>query len=254
MELFRRAPLLTDCKFSNVGSDQQKYSLPDSEIIHATLNSLFLGPDDRPLISIFFSYLTLPSLIELVLGEGAGPLEFPADALVSFFARSSPPLKKLQLRSPIIDHEYKIVGVLEKIPALTHLNITPYYLTIYTPRHLFARLAESWLVGGDPGEHFLPKLESLHFSGHYRGPWDDVPKAFGPTSEISNPLRRPFIQLCFFWGNRDPSQNDYNFGHIDQENMMKFVALKDAGVDIAIYARVSGTNVDLIQKYTLEEL
>jgi hypothetical protein len=93
-------------------------------------------------------------------------------------------------------------------------------------------------------------LQSLHFSGHYSHPWDDVPRAFGPISEITNSLRRPFIQLLFEWF-KGPNQDEY--GYIDRENMMKLVALKDAGIDLKIFDS-NGRDVDLIGEYPQEDL
>jgi hypothetical protein len=52
-------------------------------------------------------------------------------------------------------------------------------------------------------------------------------------SEIPNSLRRLFSHLLFEWLKRLNADNDPgldNYGHINRENMMKLMALKDAGI------------------------
>jgi hypothetical protein len=124
IELFRRAPLLTDCTFLDVRSDQQKYPLPNGNIIHTGLNSLYLQLGDS-VLNTFLCHLSFPSLVELHLqvqadGINDAPL---TDKLLSFFERS-PLLKTLKLLGPIIEHDSELVRVLSTTPALTHLYIS----------------------------------------------------------------------------------------------------------------------------------
>ena len=246
IELFRQAPLLTDCTFLDVESDQQEYPLPNGNITHTGLNSLRLQLGDS-VMSTFLCHLSFPSLLELHLqiqadGINDAPL---TDKFVSFFKRS-PLLKTLKLLGPIIKHDSELVRVLSTTPALTHLYISRYVSTSLTLHHLFTRLAESWLVEDDPcraSEQFLPKLQCLHFSGHSPNPWDDLSKAFGPISEITNPRRRPFNQLQF-------ESLDYEADRDNEHsaNMMKLVPLKDAGIDLKIMDP-DYDNKDLLEEY-----
>ena len=151
-------------------------------------------------MNTFLCHLSFPLLLELHLQVQADEInDAPlTDIFLSFF-KQSPLLKTLKLLGPIIEHDSELVRVLSTTPALTHLYISLYVSTPLTLHHLFTHLAESWLVD-DPcraSEQFLPKLQCLHFSGHSPNPWDDLSKAFGPISEITNPRRRPFNQRRF---------------------------------------------------------
>jgi hypothetical protein len=244
IELFRHAPLLTDCTFLEVGCDQQEYPLPNGNIIHTDLNSLHLQLDD-PVLNTFLCHLSLPSLLELQLDDKLNDAP-PIDSLLSFFERS-PLLKTLKLLGPIIEYDSELVRVLSTTPALTHLYIVPCISTPFTLHQFFTHLAESWLVEDDPwraSEQFLPKLQCLHFSGYSSNPWDDLPKAFGPISEIANPRRRPFNQLQFECLNYDGVMDNEH-----SENMRRFVPLKDAGLDLKIMDPCYYDNKDLLEGY-----
>jgi len=244
IELFHRAPLLTDCMFLDVGSDQQEYPLPNDIIIHTSLNTLRLQLGDS-IINTFLFHLSFPSLLELHLqsnGLDDAPL---TDKLLSFFERS-PLLKTLKLLGPIIEHDNELVHVLSTTPALTHLYIYLYDSTPLTLHYLFTRLAESWLVEDDPcraSEQFLPKLQCLHFSGYSSNPWDDLSKAFGPISEITNPRRRPFNQLQFESLDYDADRDNEH-----STNMMRLVPLKEAGINLKIMDP-DYDNKDLLEEY-----
>jgi len=238
IELIQHAPLLTDCKFLDVTSGQEEYPLPHGNTIHTSLNSLFLELDDSK-IDTFLHHFSLPSLQELHLDYGELFNTPPTAALLSFCARS-PLLKKLQLMGSVIKHDSVLVRVLSTTPALTHLHIAPHPLADLTLRHSLPRLAESWLVGDDPcqaREHFLPKLQRLHFSGQLSS--DDLSEAFGPLSEITNPHRRPFNQLQFLWLNH---RDNY------EASMMKLIPLKDAGINLKVMDP-SFPDKDLLEDY-----
>jgi len=238
IELIQHAPLLTDCKFVEVTSEQEEYLLPRGNTIQTSLNSLFVELVDSK-IDTFLHHFSLPSLQELHLDYGACFNTPPTDALLAFCARS-PLLKKLQLMGSVIEHDSELVRILSTTPALTHLYIVPRPIAGLTLRHLLTRLAESWLVGDDPcqaHEQFLPKLQCLHFSGHLSS--DDLCEAFGPLSEITNPHRRPFNQLQFLWLNQHLNYN---------ASMMKLISLKDAGINLKV-TDPSVPDMDLLETY-----
>jgi hypothetical protein len=172
--------------------------------------------------------------------------KFSTNTLVSFFTRLLPPLKTLHLLQVAIEHEHEVVRILQKTLVLTHLQIIPEYLTHYNPCHLFVLLAESWLVRNHTCEQILPK-RSLHPRGPYSDTWNDVANAFGPISEITNPLRRPFSQLSFQLL-EDVVQEDWALN--DEENRMNIVALQDAGINLKFLVLVVRTT----ENYSLEEL
>jgi len=241
IELIQHAPLLTDCRFLGVISDQEEY-LPRGNAIHTSLNSLFFELTNSKM-DTFLHHFSLPSLQKLHLNYGVYLNTPPTVALLSFCARS-PLLKKLKLMGSVIEHDLGLVRVLSKTPALTHLYIAPHPLAVLTLRHLFTRLAESWLVGDDPcqaHEQFLPKLQCLHFSGQLSS--DDLCEAFGPLSEITNPHRRPFNQLQFLLLDHDRLiRDDY------EASMMTLIPLKDAGINLKV-TDPSVPDKDLLEDY-----
>ena len=237
IELLRRAPLLAHCMFLEVRHDQQKYPLLNGNIIHTGLNLLQVQLDGS-ILNTFLRHLSFPSLLELSLGDS--PI---TDELLSFIERS-PVLKTLNLIGPIFEHGSELIRVLSTTPALTHLFILLYTSSPLPIHHLFTHLAESWLVE-DASEQFLPKLQSLHYTGYSSNPWDDLSTVFGPISEITNPRRRPFNQLRFKCLDAAVEDDEHD------ANMMRLVPLKDAGIDLKI---MDYNGKDLLENYLSSSL
>ncbi|KIM36727.1 hypothetical protein M413DRAFT_31363 [Hebeloma cylindrosporum] len=233
-QVVRRAPLLVHCTFldvvSNPGSSSS-YSNPGGQRFpHLHLKELVVRPRESG-IDTFFNRLSIPSLESLDIGVKREYYEasIPVDAIIGFLA-CSPLLHHMEIFHPRFESGEELVQICEATPCLTMLVIGfgwiwhDQYHRKWEPdldaiHLLLIRLSETWLVTNNH-VNFLPKLQKFVFEG----PWpqipclDMLPEAFGPISEIGNPLRRPlrFLDIDFRIAH---SQQDGEEDDVDRETM-----------------------------------
>ncbi|KAF5348993.1 hypothetical protein D9758_012738 [Tetrapyrgos nigripes] len=152
---------------------------PDVVHLHDNLRSLSIIIDiDDPELSVFFNFLTLPSLIHLTIAGSYDETTDPPssenfsftseqEAIMSFMSRSQCHLTSLSLENlPIQDME--VIAFLQNTPTLTELALyeQEYENTtdapFFTP-HLFDSLSVKYRA---PSSTLLPRLKELDLQYH----------------------------------------------------------------------------------------
>ena len=124
-------------------------------------------------------HVSFPSLQFLSLQNSCN--ELPAQDLLSFLRRSSPPLHELHLL--LFEHgdEATIIQILNETPSLKKIAAAGFEdgSEDYDPSLLFQRLSDSASTFSN-STRFLPHLESLFYTGPLVFQWDLIPKIFVP--------------------------------------------------------------------------
>ncbi|KAJ7512409.1 hypothetical protein B0H11DRAFT_1951100 [Mycena galericulata] len=155
LTLLRLAPNLIECTFNGVRAIDGLHNVREMQVLPTLRRLMFAGEeygirsDDEIL-----KYLTMPSLEALSLPMS--PVS--SDDLLSFFRRSSPPLRELVVASRFREEKLtRLDECLHLVPTLTHFDL--WCPSTRAMDELFATLAQSpsllpnlcsWTIGLDP--------------------------------------------------------------------------------------------------------
>ncbi|KIM37075.1 hypothetical protein M413DRAFT_31225 [Hebeloma cylindrosporum] len=217
-EVLRQAPFLTNGSFSILPNPNQ-FQLPEHIISHPNLTSLHFSSS---LGTIFFQHVSFPSLRFLSVNNCYA--QIPAREILSFLRRSSPALNELHLLSFENDDSQSVIQILNETPSLEILHLHPGFLDDSTPTRLLQRLSDSSLTLNDHGTKFLPRLNTISYTGPLNFPWSAIPNLFGPTwRPLSNfRLRCPGL----FEGLEE--------GCVDEATLLRIQGLERRGISIEI--------------------
>ncbi|KAF8958489.1 hypothetical protein BDZ97DRAFT_1762121 [Flammula alnicola] len=191
LEMLSRAPRLVHCRLSRLLDSTSDLKLPTAYLTHSSLEDLYVSPEDtwsERGLSLLCDQLKLPSLQSFTYTSEECKETLPVDSLVSLFGRSHSPITRLSLRSfDIIPADGDLIHLLESLPTITHLSLSlPYSSCTDTGMmtDLFLnRFAMVSMQDGTPQDIFLPRLQSLQFTGYRPFSWQRLMDLFeGPES------------------------------------------------------------------------
>ncbi|KAF9553291.1 hypothetical protein CPC08DRAFT_235604 [Agrocybe pediades] len=241
--LLRYAPQLVSCLFDEVGEASVEFpDLGGPPICHTSLRYLFFQCQVHA--APFFDCVALPFLEELEYSSHIrNGMTDPF--LMSFFSRSSFPLKKLSLDAYTFTPEY-LVAVLDLVPSLVYLELSfsdtrmheaqDSALMVYLLSHLATTMTLSSNTGSGASDRFLPQLEVLQV--HYwlcpEFPWTFVPDVVGFPSETGRPEQRPIRSIAITTSSLPQPQM------LPSDVVKRLVSLQQAGVNLGYRVSSSG--------------
>ncbi|KAF4612081.1 hypothetical protein D9613_004486 [Agrocybe pediades] len=243
--LLRYAPQLVSCLFEEVVGDAS-VEFPDlggPPICHPSLRSLHFQccVPAAP----FFDCIALPFLEEFEYSNYIIRNGMADPFLMSFFSRSSFPLKKLSLDAYMFTPEY-LVAVLDLVPTLVRLELSFSYtcwkkeensaLMVYLLSHLATAATLSNNAGSGASDEFLPRLEVLEVH-QWVGPdfpWTFVPDFVGFPSETGKPGQRSIKSIAITTHNLPPPQM------LPDDVVNRLVSLQQVGVNLGYRASSNG--------------
>ena len=230
VELFRQSTKLHTCNFSYIQPALVDTPIPEERFWLPNLKVLILFnlSRHRSESARLLDYITAPSLGSL---SAAAESEVDMINLLSFLARSSPPLKALSFWSS--PTEEALIGMLRRLPTLQSLST--YNINISSV--FFDLLASTTDLLSEP--QFLPHLISLrlNISTPITFSWTSVAGIFGErTHEIgldpSGYRRRPLSKLKMRVGDEE---DEAIANIIIDENIVRlFLAYREAGISVDI--------------------
>ena len=230
LEMFRRAPRITDCMLTCIYVDPSPaYPFPGHRIVHPNLKSFSVsvinGFGSAPLL---FRHISFPSLCELRY-DSLSAIEHDEEFL-AFLACSSSYLHILYLEASQMQ-DSAVMRILQATKALTDLYLRS-YTTVHN--HLFQLLADSSLATADNDRNpFLPGLRCFQYRCHSILSRDFLPKIFGPLSEIGNPNRRPLSKFSLTYS---PCLRGPDFEpNIDENAVLQILELQHRGMQLEVF-------------------
>ncbi|KAJ7133436.1 hypothetical protein C8R44DRAFT_698063 [Mycena epipterygia] len=170
IEILRAAPNLVECDLRNLYHAEGIHTYGWNNVnplAHPCLRHLRLGeprPDahyrDVCNSACILQYLTLPALKTLLITD----FDISRDDVISFLARSSPPLESLDMDIPIMWSSYMVEKYLRLLPSLTDLVLVFHEAPYVLP------FLEALARG------FLPNLQNLTIQGYFndRSKYDNL--------------------------------------------------------------------------------
>ncbi|KAF8970167.1 hypothetical protein BDZ97DRAFT_1754169 [Flammula alnicola] len=232
LELLRRAPQMTHCMLWNVRGRRTHAPIYDNPILHTSLQHLEL--DACSFSSDFLENVSLPSLKSY--SSHLETSQLPTEGLVSFLFRSSCSLETLCLMwvratGTDLDHLFRAT------PALSYLKlILSPECDLDVAENFLLRFSQPAIPSStsmEPGESFLPRLQSIIFRAKKRFDWKLVLDVFGPSDDIDIPHRRPLRSGTFLLF-PDRSQPGKYPMIIDKDTLQKILLLVDMGIKLQI--------------------